>query len=263
MATENNLPLYQLREKLAFQYTTALEAGDFETLTAVLQRAATDPVLAAMLREIDEVYEQEAAQAVQTTARPAVLYRQTLPTLTIQPNGHHPRPNYPPRPERRNWATLAAAVILVVLTVTGMVWSSNPAQFAALFGQPTAAPTSTLTPTITSSPSLTPTATPSPTPSLAIGDTVNTQVAITLQFLQPTLDAIGTFSAPPDAIVIPIVPTLLGGIFDEINTQLDKNLSEVNLTLEAVGTYVVLPTIHIPILPTPHMVLPELSLPGQ
>src|SRR5512138_1587242 len=93
MAIEHNLPLYQLREKLAFQYTTALENGDFEMLATVLQRATTDPELAEMLREIDAVYEQEAAQAMQTASRPVIEQRQSLPRPTFQPNGHHhPRP---------------------------------------------------------------------------------------------------------------------------------------------------------------------------
>ena len=44
------------REKLLFRYHNALERGDFETLSAVLEEAQHDPILERMILEVHEVY---------------------------------------------------------------------------------------------------------------------------------------------------------------------------------------------------------------
>lgn len=46
-------------EKAAFAYSTALENGDFEMVTAVLAQAEQDPILAQMLLEINEAQQEE------------------------------------------------------------------------------------------------------------------------------------------------------------------------------------------------------------
>lgn len=47
------------REKAAFAYSTALEIGDFERVTAVLQQAEHDPILEQMLLELNEAQQEE------------------------------------------------------------------------------------------------------------------------------------------------------------------------------------------------------------
>lgn len=55
-----------LRERRAYQYTRALERGDWETVAAVLALAADDRLLDEMIAEINAVYAQEAEQAALT-----------------------------------------------------------------------------------------------------------------------------------------------------------------------------------------------------
>ncbi|MGB0383621.1 MAG: hypothetical protein ACPGWR_02260 [Ardenticatenaceae bacterium] len=55
----NKKPNQQQREKAVFQYTTALERGDFESLSDVLQQAEEDVVLERMIMEVNEVYSYE------------------------------------------------------------------------------------------------------------------------------------------------------------------------------------------------------------
>lgn len=52
----------QAREKAMFRYTSALDRGDFETVAEVLALAETDPILAQMIQEGDEVAAQEIEQ---------------------------------------------------------------------------------------------------------------------------------------------------------------------------------------------------------
>jgi hypothetical protein len=47
------------REKALYRYSSALERGDFEVVSSVLQEAEGDPVLARMLLEVNEVYRAE------------------------------------------------------------------------------------------------------------------------------------------------------------------------------------------------------------
>ncbi len=51
------------REKLLFRYSSALEDGDFETVSAVLRQAQADPQLERMLLELNQAYQDEPEQA--------------------------------------------------------------------------------------------------------------------------------------------------------------------------------------------------------
>lgn len=50
------------RERALYRYSDALLRGDFDTVTAVLTIAETDTVLAQMLLELDQAYEEENAR---------------------------------------------------------------------------------------------------------------------------------------------------------------------------------------------------------
>lgn len=54
---------HQQRERLLFRYTSALEAGDFTTIEAVLQIAQNDPSLGQMVEQINAAYAEEAVPA--------------------------------------------------------------------------------------------------------------------------------------------------------------------------------------------------------
>jgi len=146
------------REKLAFLYSSALEAGDFEKLTSILDLAVHDGVLAHMLREIDEVYEGELEQSL----HPGRLLAD--------------RPRRPLRPVY--WVALAASIALIFVAVLGLRpddtrEGTGALQTPVVTLSPTAAntPTPTVTPTaqLTEEPvSITPDITPAPTLDLQI-----------------------------------------------------------------------------------------------
>ena len=56
-----------LREKIIYRYINALEQGDFETLSTILQQAEQDPALETMLWEVSKQYGDEYEQMVQTS----------------------------------------------------------------------------------------------------------------------------------------------------------------------------------------------------
>ena len=58
-----------VREKALYQYSSALERGDFEVVSAVLKEAEGDPMLERMLLEVNEVYQAE-MEGQQTYATP-------------------------------------------------------------------------------------------------------------------------------------------------------------------------------------------------
>ncbi|MEJ2555945.1 MAG: DUF4349 domain-containing protein [Anaerolineae bacterium] len=47
------------REKALYRYSSALDRGDFEVVSSILEKAEEDPVLARMLLEVNEVYQAE------------------------------------------------------------------------------------------------------------------------------------------------------------------------------------------------------------
>ncbi len=69
------------REKTVFQYNTALERGDFETVAALLAEAESDALLEQMILEVNEVLAEECvqSQALQMTlAEDAEQVRQII-----------------------------------------------------------------------------------------------------------------------------------------------------------------------------------------
>ena len=71
-----------LHEKIIYRYISALEQGDFETLTTILQQAEQDPELETMLWEVSKQYGDEYEQLVQTSNIAAVeqLIQEHLPS---------------------------------------------------------------------------------------------------------------------------------------------------------------------------------------
>ncbi|MBL8161054.1 MAG: hypothetical protein JNJ61_03655, partial [Anaerolineae bacterium] len=59
-------PRQLARERLLFRYSSALERGDFETISAILREAERDALLDRMIRELDEAYAAEQAAPVLT-----------------------------------------------------------------------------------------------------------------------------------------------------------------------------------------------------
>jgi hypothetical protein len=94
----------QAREIALFRYTSALERGDFETVAAVLAQAESDPILAQMIREVDDVVAHELEQSWQAPGKPSLSAR---------------------RRTVRNLVGIAAVILMVaflsvaVLTLTG------------------------------------------------------------------------------------------------------------------------------------------------
>lgn len=124
----------QMREKLLFRYSGALERGDFETLAAVLAEAERDPILEAMILEMNEVYGAEL---------PAPRPKETLPMTTVMTFDRR-------RPPVLRYAmalAAAAALVLVVglLALTGRDTRLAPQpgddNGAALLQSSTATPT--------------------------------------------------------------------------------------------------------------------------
>jgi hypothetical protein len=87
MTPETNASVQARRDASVEQYILALDAADFETVSAVLAEAMTDPTLAQMLQEVDAALHAEAdlptPQEQATTVRR--LLRQHLPSAFIEP----------------------------------------------------------------------------------------------------------------------------------------------------------------------------------
>ncbi|MEO8610240.1 MAG: SH3 domain-containing protein [Chloroflexota bacterium] len=144
------------REKLVFRYSSALERGDFEVISAVLREAENDPVLERMLHEMNDVYRAELAPP------PA------LPSFSANHNHRNMREDatmsvtYPsirrvpmPGASRGRWsstATLAAAIIAIILFAAVLIARrppNQPEQGSVLQNEtvtPTSSPTWTITP---------------------------------------------------------------------------------------------------------------------
>jgi hypothetical protein len=138
------------REKALFKYTSALERGDFEVVTVVLQQAERDPLLEQMILEINEAYQVE-LDSEQLGPRSMLARRLTGGQL------------------RRNLSALAAVVALIMVSgiivlallgpavgsVFSNVVSSMPADYGGAYepsgtgvpaGQPIPALAATATP---------------------------------------------------------------------------------------------------------------------
>jgi hypothetical protein len=121
------------REKLLFRYSSALERGDFDVISAVLREAENDPVLERMLREMDEVYRAE------------IMSLPALPSISANHNNHRNQREdanmtvtFPsikrvsiPAPSAGRWsstATLAAAIIAIILFAAILISRKPPGQ---------------------------------------------------------------------------------------------------------------------------------------
>jgi hypothetical protein len=108
-----------VREKLLFRYSSALERGDFEVISAVLREAENDPVLERMLHDMNDVYRAELAPPPalpsfstnhnHRSTREDAAMTVTFPTIR--------RVTMPAAPQGRwaSMATLAAAIIAIIL----------------------------------------------------------------------------------------------------------------------------------------------------
>lgn len=70
------------RERILYQYSLALEAGDFDTLGEILALAENDLELGRMIEEVNEVYQAEHTQTADVDARHLVqqLLQEHLPS---------------------------------------------------------------------------------------------------------------------------------------------------------------------------------------
>lgn len=92
-------PTRLAREKALFEYTSALDRGDFEAIAAILHAAESDPELARMIEEVNNVVAAE-VQPVRQRKPSSQRFPRTFPS-------------------KRTWAWIAgvAAVVLFVLFV--------------------------------------------------------------------------------------------------------------------------------------------------
>lgn len=97
------------REKTAFIYSSALERGDFATVTAVLAQAEKDPVLERMLLELNAAQQEEMAG---TKTQPA--------QIATKGNGRA-RPSFPKIEMSKTFIWQMGGVMTVVLILTVMI----------------------------------------------------------------------------------------------------------------------------------------------
>jgi CSLREA domain-containing protein len=89
------------REKMAFRYSNALARRDFSVVAEICEAASSDPILAEMIREIDEVYAAESGSPIQVGQLQSVETEHTLSKNGV--NGHMARSEKPltkPSPPR-------------------------------------------------------------------------------------------------------------------------------------------------------------------
>jgi hypothetical protein len=105
MMTQHDL---LMREKTLFRYSGALERGDFDTVSAILQEAERDPELEQMILELNEVYQAE-------------WERQQRPAQSRARRGapEHRRP-FRFRVPARLPAIAAAVIVIVVVGIAGL-----------------------------------------------------------------------------------------------------------------------------------------------
>ncbi|MBZ0289343.1 MAG: hypothetical protein K8I30_17110, partial [Anaerolineae bacterium] len=167
-------PRQLAREKLLFRYSSALERGDFEVISAVLREAESDPVLERMLREMNDVYRAElapppalpsiSANHNHRNTREDATMTVTFPTIR--------RVNVPGAPRGRwtSMATLAAAIIAIILFAAVLIARrppNSPEYANPVIGLQNESATPIPSPTWTPTPvaqQATPSATPFPRP---------------------------------------------------------------------------------------------------
>lgn len=121
---------YISREYAAYQYTSALEAGDIDRLLVVLQEAVCDPVLERMILETHEVYKSEdhiVADAEEVKRVDDWLSAPLmLPLAPVEMNIHHVE-----RPATRGQRLGTFARSLAAVLVVGALLSGFLVLFAA------------------------------------------------------------------------------------------------------------------------------------
>lgn len=99
------------RETLLFEYSCALDTGDFEAVGTLLEKAYTDPTLVTALLEIEELLEQEQAGdelSKEKSQAALAAVQAAMPRPAASPNPNNPQANSSGR------ATVTAAPITAV-----------------------------------------------------------------------------------------------------------------------------------------------------
>lgn len=106
------------REKAVYQYITALEQGDIDTIAALLQQAEHDPTLEQMIMEAHEEYAREDQNAPQPGQIAAIRYK-LLNVLTEQEEAGILASRPPARTRRRRLIIQSAVAVLVICALIG------------------------------------------------------------------------------------------------------------------------------------------------
>jgi len=115
------------REKLLFLYTGALDRGDMTTVSDVLAQAADDPLLGAMIAEIDEAYAAEADTFI-THHRKQPVTSPTTVLTSLPPTTHSAPPATVTRfPLQRRTAGLGliAAIMIALVGFITLIIATN------------------------------------------------------------------------------------------------------------------------------------------
>jgi WD40 repeat protein len=108
------------REKLVQHYLAALERGDMDGLTAILEQAQHDPMLSEMIVQVHGAYETE-------TVVSFVPLNGSAAHLKAQTRSRVVRPSNPRRPYRfQGFAILAIAAALTLIAIVSISAARNP-----------------------------------------------------------------------------------------------------------------------------------------
>lgn len=106
------------REKAVYQYITALEQGDIDTIAALLQQVEHDPTLEQMIMEAHEEYAREDQNAPQPGQIAAIRYK-LLNVLSEQEEAGILASRPPARTRRRRFIIQSAVAVLVICALIG------------------------------------------------------------------------------------------------------------------------------------------------
>lgn len=106
------------REKAVYQYITALEQGDIDTIAALLQQAEHDPTLEQMIMEAHEEYAREDQNAPQPGQIAAIRYK-LLNVLSEQEEAGILASRPPARTRRRRIFIQSAVAVVVICALIG------------------------------------------------------------------------------------------------------------------------------------------------
>jgi CSLREA domain-containing protein len=214
------------REKMAFRYSNALARRDFSVVAEICEAASSDPILAEMIREIDEVYAAELGSPIQVGQLPSVETEHTLskngvnghiarnqkplakpspPRVTLTPRGSIPGG----RPRSVFGASLAVLMILTVLFAIVLIALSQKQSdlTTTVTPQPGAQSTTLATANPTIAPTVPVAKTPALTPPLVVNSLGDTDSGCAANC---TLRA--AIASAEDGAVIDFAPNLKGVI---------------------------------------------------